>query len=79
MEVIGWQKNEFTPKGETEPVRGFNIFVIEHRRNVEGMAADRLYISEQRARECGFNPKLGDEVEVSYNRWGKVQSIEVVS
>lgn len=79
MKVIGWQKIEFTPKGETEPVRGFNIFVTEERRNVEGEAADRLFISEQRARECGFNPKLGDEIEVSYNRWGKVQSIEVVS
>lgn len=79
MIVIGWQKNEFTPKGETEPVRGFNIFVTEERSNVEGEAADRLYISEKRARKCGFNPRLGDEIVVSYNRWGKVQSIEVVS
>ena len=76
MHVIGYQQVSFTPKGETQAITGVTLYLTEERDKVQGLAADRVFVS---ARKLGsYFPQLGDEIRLSYNRYGKVDAVELL-
>lgn len=42
---------------------------------VQVRPADRIYITDAKLAKCGYTPHVGDEVNVTYNKFGKVAAI----
>ncbi len=76
MKVIGFRKSSF--RGDDgHDVSGINIYLTYPLDKGEGQGTDRVYLTDARLAECGYTPKVGDEVKVEYNRWGKCSGISV--
>lgn len=73
--LVGFEGKSFTFE-DGKSVNGFYIFVEEERKGVTGIATDRVFISDNKMN--GYIPVLGDEVMISFNRWGKPQEIRLV-
>lgn len=72
--VIGFRKSSF--KGDTgDQITGVNVYVSFPLDNGEGVGCDRIFMLDRRLAECGYTPKLGDEVRIEYNRFGKCSAI----
>lgn len=55
---------------------GFFLYLGDQRRDVEGLATERVFLSDAKA--DGYKPSVGDELKVYYNRFGKVDSVELL-
>ena len=42
---------------------------------MEGEACECVYMTDDKLARCGYVPKVGDEVNVSYNRYRKPDNI----
>ena len=73
--VIGYGKTEFKPQDSNEPIRGMNLYVSYEKDNVTGVAAERLFITEKKIGT--YLPQVGDQVNIIYNRYGKVEAVEL--
>ena len=80
MLCVGYKKSSFTPKGENTAITGYNIYLTYPVTGPdgEGVVADRVYMTEAKLAKCGYKPKVGDEVAVVYNRYGKPEAITKV-
>lgn len=68
--IIGVRPSSF--KGnDGQEVKGVNFYFTYPLDQGEGHGADRVYLTETRLSQTGYTPKVGDEVEVVYNRFGK--------
>ena len=74
MKIIGYADSMFTAADGTV-VEGMNIYCTESRKNVIGSACERIYISAAKLNDAGYIPSIDDEIEVLYNKYGKVASI----
>lgn len=69
--IIGIRPSSFKgDKGET--IQGLNIYLTEPLEHGEGLSADRVYVTEDKVAKWAYKPHVGDEVRISYNRFGKV-------
>lgn len=74
-EIIGLRPSVFKAQDGTE-ISGVNLYVTYNIGKIgEGVAADRIYITTEKLARTGYSPKVGDIVNVSYNRWGKVEAV----
>ncbi len=77
MTIVGIRKSSF--KGDDgSTIKGVNIYVTYPMEGCEGVATERLYLTEKRLGEIGYKPALGDEVKPEYNRFGKVAGLDLV-
>lgn len=77
MKIVGIKRSNFTTEDKTE-ITGYNVYCtypIEKDKG-EGFGTDRLYITDRKLQNTGYMPKVGDEIRVEYNRYGKVAGIE---
>lgn len=74
-QVIGIKEVNFKAQDGKE-VSGLTIYIMYRLANVEGCAAERIFVSFDRL--SGVEPKVGDNVNVYYNRYGKVACLEVI-
>lgn len=72
-EVVGFQSVNYTNKNGVQ-IDGIKIFCCYEDSKIEGMGCIDFYISRDK---LSFNLALGDEIEVFYNRYGKVDRIIV--
>lgn len=77
MTVIGYKKSSFKPQDSRESIFGYTLYLTEEREGVEGLAVERAFISDWKM--GGYHPQLGDEVDLVYNRYGKIQSIALLT
>ena len=80
MEVIGVKQSDFTTKDkEKREIHGFNLYLSEpiSDKYGTGVQTERIYLSESKMEKIGYYPKVGDQVRVLYNRYGKVESVEL--
>lgn len=81
MKIIGYQvkKYSFTDErtGALVQGEGVNFYVTGTRDNVVGEFCDRIFVSQNKL--GGYVPKVGDRIEIFYNRYGKVEMIQKVS
>lgn len=74
MKVVGFRKSSF--KGDDgQQVSGVNVYLTYPLDKGEGQGTDRVYLTDAKLAECGYTPKVGDEVRLEYNRWGKCSGI----
>lgn len=72
FEIIGVQLKSFTTKDGTT-ITGYNVWYTEERKDVDGLAADRIFVSDRVSNRCNFTPHVGDIIEsISYNKFGRL-------
>lgn len=75
MKIIGIQKSSFDTK-DGKHISGCFLFLTEERSNVQGVATERIFLSDDKL--CGYSPSIGDEIKPYYNRFGKVDFVELL-
>ena len=75
FKVVGKRRTEFTPKDGGQPISGYNLYVLSSDQHTEGFVTDRLFVSDRKFSN-GIIPALGDHIDVRYNRYGRVDSVE---
>lgn len=75
MKVIGMRKFEYTSKKTGNTFPAANLYVTEERNNVVGLSCFDIFV---RAELVPPELTVGDEVRCSYNRFGRVESIDLV-
>lgn len=78
MTVIGTRKSSFDTKDTpSQRITGYNIYLtepIDPKRGV-GEACERIFLTEDKLN--GFLPSIGDDIIVTYNKFGKPTAIEL--
>ena len=77
MKVIGFRKSSFKGNDGTD-VSGVNLYLTEPATKGEGLSCERDYVLDKCINDCGYVPKLGDEVRLEYNRYGKCCGVHLV-
>lgn len=72
--VIGIQHRKYTNKSGKE-VEGYNLFLTYEDEAVNGLGALREWVNPETMEESMVN--VGDECELMYNRWGRIERISV--
>jgi len=82
MQVLGYEKASFY-FNDGHSVSGSYLYlkVDEPNRikNVVGMKTERIFLSDTKLANSNYTPKVGDNINVYYNRYGKVDSVQKVS
>ena len=73
MKVIGMQVKDVVSKKTGNPYKAAILFVTYESKNVTGLAAMQIDTTVDRVPD---DIALGDEVNVLYNRFGNVESVE---
>lgn len=78
MKVIGYQRKvyDFDKNGQHVHTEGLQLYLSYELRNGVGVGCESVYINDSKL--AGYVPSIGDEVEVTYNRFGKVQGIKLI-
>lgn len=74
MKIIGIRPSSFTGS-DGKTVSGQNIYLTYPLENGEGSGAERVFVTVEKVSQWPYRPKVGDEVEVVYNRYGKCQEL----
>lgn len=73
-EVIGIKKVDYVSRKTNRPVNGYSLWLEYERKDVEGVAVDEVYVSNER---ISVVPLLGDMCDVYYNKFGSVESVVI--
>lgn len=77
MQVIGYQRKALTFQ-DGRQVDGYFIYLADGTNpHVTGVTTERIYLSMNKA--AGYTPALDDELRVYYNKYGKVDGVQLVS
>ncbi len=72
--IIGIRPSSF--KGDNgEKVSGQNIYYTYPLENGVGCGAERAFITDGKLAQWPYKPTVGDEVNVEYNRYGRVANM----
>lgn len=71
--VVGVQYVDYISKKTNQPVKGRTIFFTYIDSKTEGIACDKLYISDYKFGDVSLKP--GDKFVMYYNKFGKVDWI----
>lgn len=78
--VIGYQQKDYSftdeRTGSLVTGSGTMLFCAQDRKGVEGVACMSVFVSQQKLDL--YDPCVGDEVEILYNRFGKVAGIRLI-
>ena len=79
MKIIGYKRSDFTPP-EGSLVTGYNVYFTYPATGEDagGVICERIYFSDAKLAKSGYKLHVGDEVRISYNRYGKPDTIVVV-
>lgn len=71
--VIGFRKVDFTDTKQNSRVTGYSLYVCRPGGNdMSGDECQKIFFSDQR---ISYVPSLGDEIQLMYNRYGKIADI----
>lgn len=78
--VIGYQQKDYSFTDERTGAlvtgSGTTLYVVQDRKGVEGVACFSAFISQ--AKLDLYDPCVGDEVEILYNRFGKIAGVRLI-
>lgn len=74
MQVVGKRPIKFNGQ-DGNPVSGTYLYTLCDDNYTEGKKSDKLFISDNLKSRLSYFPKVGDEICVDFNRWGKVSDI----
>lgn len=80
-EITGISKTSFTPKDSTTPIEGTTFYISEpiDPKHGIGTKGDKFFLSRAKLAELTFTPAIGQEIEIFYNRYGKVCSLKLLN
>lgn len=76
-EIIGVRHAEYNRKKDGQHINAYEVHLTYDDRNVDGLAVLPVFVNTDYL--AGYVPKVGDVVHVSYNRWGRVESLRLAS
>lgn len=68
--IIGVRSSSFKGNDGVQ-VTGKVIYFTEPLEKGEGFSAERVFLTTDKLLKCQYDPKVGDEVRIEYNRFGK--------
>lgn len=78
MKLVGYQRADFTTKDGIE-VNGWNVYLSSpiDPENGKGVACERIYLTTRKAEVAGIELAMmvNKDVEIFYNRYGKVEKL----
>lgn len=76
MKVVGKQWLDFVGR-DGNPVVGQKLHCLSTKSSVEGQAVEGIFFNE-RSEYCSVakSVAVGSDIEVTFNRWGKPESIQ---
>jgi len=74
MKVLGYAHKHLTFQ-DGRSCDGTFLYLSEERNDVTGVATERVFLSDAKA--DGYKPALGDELKLYYNRFGKLDAVEL--
>lgn len=75
MTIIGKRKVEFDAQ-DGKHISGYSLFCsYPITKNGEGFGVEKIFLSDNKLAQCGYFPEIGDEINVQYNRYGKVETL----
>lgn len=79
--IIGIANTSFTPKDNNTPIEGATYHTIEpiEPKNGVGFKGDKFFLTRAKLSALDFTPAVGQEVEVLYNKFGKVAMLRLLS
>lgn len=77
MKIIGYRESNFTTP-DNKNISGYNIYVTYPLDKGVGEGSERLFLTVDKLLACGYNPHIGDEIKVEYNRFGKPNAVYLV-
>lgn len=80
MTVVGYRRVDFSGQ-DGKQITGYSVFCAYPitSEGGAGNGCDKIFLSDRKLAQQGYMPKIGDEVKVSYNRYGKVDWVELVN
>lgn len=82
MQVVGFKSYNFKDKSTGDQVQGTTIFLQEPIKsdNGSGLSTDKFSLSPQKVKDlpCSLLDLVGCQVELSYNKYQKVDKITVI-
>ena len=74
--VVGTRRIDMKDRDGSE-IHGWSVFITREEENVNGVMADRLFVSDDKLRRDtnGVVPNPGDTMEYEYNSRGKLGKI----
>ena len=79
--LIGIVPTSFTPKDSDTPIEGATYYTtepIDPKRGV-GDKGDSFFMTKAKMAALDFTPAIGQEVEVLYNKFGKISTLRLLS
>ena len=70
MKIIGIRPSFFTGEDKSL-ISGRNIYLTYPLEKGEGYGSERIFVTDAKLNAWTYQPKVGDEVNVSYNRYGR--------
>lgn len=79
MKIIGIRPSSFSAReDESKQVSGKNIYLTYPLEKGEGHGSERIFVTDAKLNQWPYQPKVGDEVNVSYNRYGRCDGMAKV-
>lgn len=73
--IIGVQLKSFTTK-DGSTITGYNVWFTEECKGVDGITADRVFVSDRVCNRSNFTPHVGDVIDAfAYNKFGRLYQI----
>lgn len=74
-EVIGIERRQYTNK-EGRQVSGYKLYLSYDKKGTDGKACFEQWSPDGPVKDSGVD--LGDSIDMSFNRYGKLESIRIV-
>ena len=74
MQIVGVRPTQFKAS-QGDNVSGQNVYMIYPLDKGEGHGTDRVFLTDSKLVKGGYAPRVGDYIEVQYNRFGKCDGI----
>lgn len=75
MTIVGIRTKSFTGNDGTK-ISGCDLHLMGEDSDVEGNFVDRIFVSEKKLGD--YNPRVGDVIDIRYNRFGKIDRLELI-
>lgn len=79
--IIGIAQNSFTPKDSDTKIEGVTIHITDPipPGKGKGVSTERFFLLDKKMEQLPFTPVVDMEIEVLYNRWGKVETLRLLN
>lgn len=75
--VIGVRASSFKPQDRDETIEGLNLYCVYNDDKIRGFGCERFFVTYRKFVD-GVVPNPEDEIQVTFNRYGKVDSVTVI-